>query len=776
MQLLEVKNDIAKIIYNPAENHLLPSDFLLIEDVNQKLISQIINISTTENSDNNVADVRLSLSIDKEDNLSFYNGYIPSKSSNVIYINPDEIMELIKGGSDNIYVGCLINHSDCFVKPSVSFVDDRLYIQSDRDDKTKTVVQNIISELFTKQKKVILLDFDGRYNSITNVPRLKISESFKLPLNIDAFNNILEYDTTDCPIEDKAVIQSIVLELREYLKTLENKFLPFTLFKNVIDNEFMANPISGLMLLRNKLWLYAQESIFAESKSQFDIVNTIMDKQNLLIIDASSLEEKWYKFAIQTIINLVYKNCYFVLSLNDVPMDKKAILSLYNKNNIIPVVSTSFDSKYRAILKSICKNQLLLKPSKVIEEEEPYAPFLSKMNSGELIIYGESTLFLPLILELQSFDSSTNDEVIQNEIKKDVDKLLSSPKKLLPDETVISEENLKPVLTDSDNEVLIEEDLVDDDFNDADLDFLEEQNQQQITIEEIRQKKQELPQQENQYDIFDPLELQDNDEIINVNDMDDVLEEVSSSEQVINEKEKITSPDKVKEEEVEVVSLNDSDNTEIDSILESIRPMGIDNSDYIETESEKVQDDKQDDLLIESSLQEDVLQSEELIAPTIEEEANIEAADEELLNLSEEKTNVIDDVINNITSQEKEEDSASETEKEENNQEAENSDENFVVELEDDEENNIEPPSADIDINSNKSPDLTVYDAEIPSNGAAPDLPFKIGDRVYHPKHGNGVIEGFANYSNKIFFCQIEFENVGRRILDPRISGLQKIS
>ena len=34
MQLFEVKNDIAKIIYNPAENHLLPYDFLLIEDVN----------------------------------------------------------------------------------------------------------------------------------------------------------------------------------------------------------------------------------------------------------------------------------------------------------------------------------------------------------------------------------------------------------------------------------------------------------------------------------------------------------------------------------------------------------------------------------------------------------------------------------------------------------------------------------------------------------------------------------------------------------------------
>ena len=54
-------------------------------------------------------------------------------------------------------------------------------------------------------------------------------------------------------------------------------------------------------------------------------------------------------------------------------------------------------------------------------------------------------------------------------------------------------------------------------------------------------------------------------------------------------------------------------------------------------------------------------------------------------------------------------------------------------------------------------------------------IPFKVGDRVYHPKHGRGTVEGFANYSNKILFCQIEFEKVGRRILDPRISGLEKI-
>ena len=116
MQIFEVKNNIAKIIYNPSENKLLPSDFLLIEDTNQKLIAQVINIETTDTSDSNLAVLRLALNIDKDDNLSYYNGYIPSKSSRIIYITSDEIIELIKGSDDNIYFGNLSNHPSCFVK------------------------------------------------------------------------------------------------------------------------------------------------------------------------------------------------------------------------------------------------------------------------------------------------------------------------------------------------------------------------------------------------------------------------------------------------------------------------------------------------------------------------------------------------------------------------------------------------------------------------------------------------------------------------------------
>lgn len=725
MQLSEVKNDIARIIYNPAENHLLPADFLHIKDLNQKLIAQVINISTTNDTNNNIADIRLALSIDKDDNLSYFNGHIPSKNSEIKYINPDEIIELIKGTGENIYFGNLSNHSECFVKQSISFLNDKVYIQSDRDDKTKTIVQNMVAELYQQKKKVVLLDFDGRYNAIYNVPRLKVSDSFKLPLNVEAFNTILEYDTVDCPIEDKAVIQSIVLELREYINTLENKFLPFTLFRNVVDNEFMGNPISGLMLLRNKLWLYAQESIFAESKSQFDLINNILEKQDVLVIDASNLEEKWYKFVIQTLVSLIEKNCYLVLSLNDVPMDKKAIISLYNNQNIIPIVSTSYDSKYRQLLKSVCKNQILFKPSYLINDEDAYNSLIPKMNSGEFILYGESTLYLPLVLELQSFDSSTKEEVIQNEIKKDVDKFFSSSKPILPSEPAIKEEEAPAQVEaiSSPNAENIDELL--DDFSDSDLDFLEEQDIQKesISIEDIRKPKTVEPVSENQYDIFVPMSV----------------------------RESMAKSAKKEEELIEEQNTQTVQETNLDSDFDDVQIDDLPELENIETVTDDV-DSLISDVTIDSTSE-------------IEPEKSDDLTD-------------IDDVINDITTEANEEnivpdelliDVQTASKKEENNKRR----DDIEIELETDDD--ITPPPVNENINTKTSSKLPVYE----SGTAAEEIggvPFKIGDKVFHPKHGKGVIEGFANYSNKILFCQIEFDNVGRRILDPRIAGIEKIS
>ncbi len=769
MQLLEVKNDIAKMIYNPAENHLLPADFVFIEDINQKLIAQILNIETTENSDNNIAYLRLALSIDKEDNLSYYNGYIPSKTAKIIYINPDEILELIKGSDSNIYFGSLSNHSECFVKPPLSFIEDRVYIQSDRDDKTNIIVQNLLFELQSKDKKVILLDFDGRYNAITSAPRLKITENFKLPLNLDAFNTILEYDTKDCPIEDKAVVQSIVLELREYLNSLKDKFIPFTMFKNVVDGEFLSNPVSGLMLLRNKLWLYAQENIFAENKNQFDSINSILENKNLLIIDASSLEEKWYKFIIQTVFKITQRFCYLFISLNDVPIDKKSIINLYSKPEIIPVISTSYENIYRQHLKSVCKNQILCKPSSFINDEQPFNILLNKINTGEFIIFGESTLYLPLVIELLPFDSSIKEEVIQNEIKKDVDKLLSSPKKVIPADTIVPYSIPRPMSMSSHHEPEIEDTSNEsDDLTDFDLDFLDEVNSDtagENQLEEINKNKEKSSKEDN-YIVFEPAITKKTDiesiipenkvpetdfiQSINEDKNEQVVENITETEPDLNIQAEENSNISLEEENTEINSDTNSSNIEeITSIDDLINDITSKLPDETSANSPNEQD-MQDIQDMQNMREEAVTQNEPANEDNTHESAELPEVSEIAEDISKDKSDNDDK-----TKQE------------------------LVIELEDNDDekgDNLTPPPVKNNINTKNSPELPVYETDNSSEISIKDIPFKIGDKVFHPKHGKGVIEGFANYSNKILFCQIEFENVGRRILDPRIAGIEKIS
>ena len=745
MQILEVKNNIAKIKYNPAENKLLPSDFLLIEDANQKLIAQVVNIETTDEEDCNLAVLRLALNIDKEDNLSYFNGYIPAKSSKLIYITPDEIIELIKGNDDNIYFGNLSNHPSCFVKTNMSFVDDGLYIQSDREDKTQIIFKNIISELKNKNKKIIIIDFNGQYSSATNVLKLKISENIKLPLNIEAFDTILKYDVADCPIEDIAVIQSIVLELREYLKTLKDKYIPFNVFKKVVDDEFATNPVSGLMLLRNKLWLYSQDGIFADNKEEFDVINSQFFNQNIIIVDASDIAEKWFKFIIETVSELTSHDCYLFLSLNDVDIDKKSIINLYNKQNIVPVITTTYDNTYRPILKSLCKNQLLFKPSAMLQEQEFYSPLMERMNNADFLIFGETTLYMPLQLELQPFDSETSENVVQNDIKKDVDKLLSSPQTVIPTSANILQEEQEDIIEELEDTVVDELEEIDEvqelldedeDITDSDFDFLDEiepTQQQTVTSnddDDILNVPFDIPRHSNVDEVIDSLSY-------------GVFEPVSNNAQPIP---------KVQSEPVVEDVLDSLEFSEDELITEE-----NDISEPVETVQEIVDE--------EQIIQEEV------------ENIKIDEASEELQENDDMSS--IDDVIDDITSKIDEQNSEEASENEvENNEQEQIEEKELVVELEEDNDSvskPVPPPISESVVvrNANSVP---IYETDMPKSLNEEELPFKVGDRVFHPKHGNGTIEAFANYSNKILFCHIDFDKVGRRILDPRLSGIEKIS
>lgn len=71
--------------------------------------------------------------------------------------------------------------------------------------------------------------------------------------------------------------------------------------------------------------------------------------------------------------------------------------------------------------------------------------------------------------------------------------------------------------------------------------------------------------------------------------------------------------------------------------------------------------------------------------------------------------------------------------------------------------------------------DIPVYAATKEQTSDSDDVDFEQGDRVQHPKYGIGsVVKIIGSQDKKLL--SIQFEDVGRRLLDPKLAGLQKLN
>ena len=72
------------------------------------------------------------------------------------------------------------------------------------------------------------------------------------------------------------------------------------------------------------------------------------------------------------------------------------------------------------------------------------------------------------------------------------------------------------------------------------------------------------------------------------------------------------------------------------------------------------------------------------------------------------------------------------------------------------------------------TPIVPVYGAEIPTEDIVVSDSVEQGDSVTHAKYGNGVVEKMIKYGTKTLYS-INFDNIGRRLLDPTLTEIKKI-
>ena len=90
-----------------------------------------------------------------------------------------------------------------------------------------------------------------------------------------------------------------------------------------------------------------------------------------------------------------------------------------------------------------------------------------------------------------------------------------------------------------------------------------------------------------------------------------------------------------------------------------------------------------------------------------------------------------------------------------------------TIELQNDKDDEI------LETRNSSTPIVPVYDADIPQEDMVVSDPIQQGDTVTHAKYGSGVVEKMIKYGNKTLFS-INFDNIGRRLLDPTLTEIKK--
>ncbi len=744
MKVLEIKNNLVKISYN-REDNLLLSGFVIIEDSQTPYVAQVLSLKADNGI--NYAIVKLLFTFDAEGIVKNYDGTIPSLDSDVTKLSSDELLDILPVNNP-VDIGFLANQ-DAELKVDRSILENNLLICSENQENTNTFIENCVFQLSTENNKSIIFDVDGKFAG----QKLKFGEDFKLPLNYNTINFIYEHDLDNVDPASKALIQDIFLEVQEYSKTVLDKFIPFDTFISVVDQQYKALGLTELVLLKNKLLKYKEENVFAQNAKEIHTLRSAIRANLTNILDISSASDILQNEIIKYVYDSIDEMDLFVYSfvqLNNDNADKKLIRHFLTKNKIYTTIACSHNFKYLYELKERANNLILFAPQTLQHDFASYNTFLNKLNPDEFIIYGKATQHVPFIIELSSILEQTAEEPEEEATSEPVDAEEAKPTEPeKPDdfsdesnsysyETLISDDipsNESEVHTDetSDNETETEEEKTEEEIQPEVISNIIDQEIASETpaLEEI-QTVEKTP------EIIEEAPYNGNEEIPHIEHQEDLLEE---------------APLEITEEVAPAISESFIDGNVLEESDHQPEPV----INYDENSLPLISDEE-----IEKSIQEEEQFPIKDNASEIVDEIMFSQPKQANDNL-EEEPEIEEEQENDLTNEE--ENLSQETEQP--SQETE-SEEEVLTE---DDLNFIE----DVNIGAANLPEevnVPVYPVETPVRD---DIPvFEQGDRVSHPKYGEGVVEKMIKYGNKTL-CSINFVNIGRRLLDPAMSEIEKI-
>ena len=737
MKVANTLNNTIRILFNPKLEPFKLFDFLMVKSDGSKYIAQIIEIYDDKfDASQNVAKIKLFYQINQNNEVMPYDNFTPNKECEIIKVKQEEIENFINQDKKTFIFGTNIKSSTA-LNLQYDFFENNAVVLADKVENANSVTFNLAKNLST-DKNVVIIDQTGVLE-YEDAKKIKAGKNFRMPLNYSTIDYVFNKCLADASLEFQAIGGEIISEIKRFAKKQENEFIPFNHLTRVLIQQYKATPYPELKLLLVRLKKYQMDEVFAKTKADKENLFKTIEKNPITILDLSSIEPFWQKAYLEYITSDIEKDIFLIARINDEHFDSDLINKIYNKKkNIKFVPNVSYNYKRLPSVMQHCKNYILM-PSLFQRADFLDANFaLSNLISQGCVVFGENTdnfLYLACDYELDVQAKRKNykkialtlveqEQDMEHKLGQKGDYFENKAKEELSDDQKLMQELSD--LNASQRQGVIEEEYIE--TNEAE------------EFEEIEEVKED-------FDVIENPEVQEVSPALQVSNEDDDLIFHNEAQKEVNVEQ--VENDLVFKKDVE----EDLPRPTVPSQQQTIEKEDIDEifkEELIQEEQIDISDEELDFFQMAQDSQDEYEEEEQEVAEeqsqVTQESKEEEEEKEEEIDLGEIADNSIDENFEEIINAKKQQ-----------NPQMINVDENMQI-------------NEDVLTNATQKENLPIFKDEEEVQGDS--IIYEVGNSVVHQQYGRGTVVKTIQHDDRQLL-QIEFEQAGKKLLDPKIAGIE---
>lgn len=825
MKILEVRDGFVKF---EADNSVYLSSFIQIDGIEKRYIAQVTQLKRS--GENSIAYAKILFLYDGS--LQPYDKTLPSKESEIKEFTFDILNNSINAKTP-VIAGETLGKGVSIIIDASSF-DKKMLASIDDKQENNIIARNLVKQFNNLDKNVLIIDTLG----VIDAKKITAGVDFKLPLDTASLAFMYQDCLNDATADSKSMIIEIFKDLSDYsqtvpfvpfgaLKSIVDDMVDKShVFKLLVLKNKLAKFDKLGYFAANKQEVDKIDAILNSKCAIIDLskLDTAFQNRYLAFL-YEKLQQKPNTQVILELSNVISKkNLKNILSSENIPttfITHSRFKYLNDIKNLFDnfIISPSFTNNeifsiYSSFLKAMPKQTYL-----ITGEAVNYIPLVSTLKVINEVIPSQPETFeeeeeeekeIPVSepeevqeeLPIEEPEEEEEEEIVQEDdseleeiSEEDEPEIIEEPQ--ITNEEILAniEEKSEAVITEAAKDLTPPENMFGEEEDIAEPAEeslqLEEDQEEQLTInaeyETILEEQEEEQEPQEEYDeipiteSFDTVqenieEIEDYIPETDENDFEElsINEEFEQQEPLVEQEaeEEIEMPEGFDldidstqmldaEEETEELTVNDNDvdvlpiaenNYELEDIVE-LNPDEADENDIVIDMEEDTEDE------LPENIDEQIVKDVDKVFTTRKDD-----------DISDSDLDFIDELNNddgNLLEEVSESDAVLE--------ELSESDENDGILEEPQEQLELKDDSDDeiLETRSSSTPIVPVYDADIPQEDLVMSDPIQQGDTVTHAKYGSGVVEKMIKYGNKTLFS-INFDNIGRRLLDPTLTEIKK--